>query len=97
MASVVVVGSIGVDLVAYAPRLPVKGETILGDNFACFPGAKGANQAVAAALAGARVAMVGAVGNDANGAFMKETLAGHGVDISDIETVEAATQVALIM
>src|SRR6185312_6639849 len=68
-----------------------------GDNFARFPGAKGANQAVAAALAGARVAMVGAVGNDTNGAFMKETLAGHGVDISDIETVEAATQVALIM
>lgn len=97
MASVVVVGSIGVDLVAYAPRLPVKGETILGDNFARFPGAKGANQAVAAALAGARVAMVGAVGNDTNGAFMRDTLADHGVDVSGIETVEAATQVALIM
>src|SRR6185312_15778516 len=97
MASVVVVGSIGVDLVAYAPRLPVKGETILGDNFARFPGAKGANQAVAAALAGARVAMVGAVGNDTNGAFMRDILADHGVDVSGIETVEAATQVALIM
>ena len=97
MNSVVVVGSIGVDLVAYAPRLPAKGETILGDNFERFPGAKGANQAVAAAFAGARVAMVGAVGNDANGAFMKERLASHGVDVTCIETVEAATQVALIM
>lgn len=97
MASVIVVGSIGVDLVAYAPRLPVKGETILGDAFARFPGAKGANQAVAAALAGASVAMVGAVGNDANGTFMRETLAGYGIDVSGVETVDAPTQVALIM
>jgi len=98
MARVVVVGSIGVDLVAYAPRLPARGETVLGDRFARFPGAKGANQAVASALAGAAVAMVGAVGDDANGAFMRETLAARGVDIAGVETVAAAaTQVALIM
>jgi ribokinase len=97
MAKIVVVGSIGVDLVAYAPRLPVKGETILGDAFERFPGAKGANQAVAAALAGAPTAMVGAVGDDANGEFMRETLTRHGIDIAGIESVAEATQVALIM
>jgi len=97
-ATVVVVGSIGVDLVVYAPKLPVRGETLIGDAFEQFPGAKGANQAVAAALAGARTRMLGAVGADANGEFTRNNLARYGVDIAGVETVAAApTQVALIM
>lgn len=77
--------------------MPVKGETILGDAFNRFPGAKGANQAVAAALAGADTAIVGAVGRDANGDFMQTTLSRYGIDITQVEIVDAATQVALIM
>jgi ribokinase len=59
-----VVGSINLDLVARVERLPRPGETIGGSDFRRFPGGKGANQAVAAARLGARVRMVGAVGED---------------------------------
>jgi ribokinase len=63
-ARVVVVGSINLDLVVTAPALPRPGETVLGDRFTMVPGGKGANQAVAAARAGAACAFVGAVGQD---------------------------------
>lgn len=59
--SVVVVGSINTDLVVTAERLPQHGETITGSSFATFQGGKGANQAVAAALLGAAVTMIGKV------------------------------------
>jgi ribokinase len=59
-----VVGSINVDLVVQAERLPRAGETLSGASFARIPGGKGANQAVAAARLGAKVSMVGAVGRD---------------------------------
>ena len=61
---VLVVGSINVDLVVRAPRLPAPGETVSGGTFARHHGGKGANQAVAAARAGATVTMIGAVGDD---------------------------------
>jgi ribokinase len=60
-----VVGSINLDLVARVKALPRPGETITGTSFERFPGGKGANQAVAAAKLGARVRMIGAVGDDA--------------------------------
>jgi ribokinase len=60
-----VVGSINLDLVAQAERLPRPGETITGATFARYPGGKGANQAVAAARLGARVRMIASVGEDA--------------------------------
>lgn len=63
-AHVVVVGSLNMDLVVRAPRIPAPGETIIGGEFRTAPGGKGANQAVAAARLGARVAMVGRVGED---------------------------------
>ena len=59
-----VVGSINLDLVARVERLPRAGETLVGHDFVRVPGGKGANQAVAAARLGARVRMVGAVGDD---------------------------------
>ena len=64
-AQVAVVGSLNMDLIARAPRIPQPGETILGGDFCTAPGGKGANQAVAAARLGAQVSMAGRVGSDA--------------------------------
>jgi ribokinase len=91
-----VVGSINLDLVAKAERLPRPGETITGATFSQVPGGKGANQAVAAARMGATVTMIGAVGNDA---LAEPALAGlreAGVTGSWV-TKDAATGVALIL
>lgn len=94
---VCVLGSINMDLVVRTPRLPRAGETILGGPYRTCPGGKGANQAVAAARAGARVSFIGAVGDDAHGAEMRRVLAADGVDLSRVRTVaDEATGVALI-
>ena len=71
--SLTVVGSINLDLVARVALLPRPGETVSATGYERFPGGKGANQAVAAARLGARVTMVGAVGEDG---FAGEALAG---------------------
>ena len=97
-AHVAVVGSLNMDLVARAPRIPQPGETIMGRDFHTLPGGKGANQAVAAARLGARVAMVGRVGNDAFARLLLDNLAAAGVDhTSVIQDSGAATGVALIV
>lgn len=72
--TVVVVGSANADLVVTAPRFPRPGETITGTGFAVHRGGKGANQAVAAARAGASVVMVARLGNDPNAAMLREGL-----------------------
>lgn len=64
LSRVVVIGSSNTDLVVACSRLPKKGETILGGEFHCVSGGKGANQAVAAARAGASVTFIGACGDD---------------------------------
>ncbi len=74
----------------------MRGETVLGDSCERFPGGKGANQAVAAALAGASAVMVGAVGNDAEGEFMRSALARYGIDHAGVETVPVPTHLAVI-
>jgi ribokinase len=76
---IVVVGSLVVDFVATAPRLPRKGETILGETFGMFPGGKGANQAVQAGRLGAEVFMVGRVGNDFLAEHLLKSLTESGV------------------
>lgn len=96
MSRVVVVGSINVDLVVTADRLPRPGETVVGGQFARHFGGKGANQAVAAARAGASVTMVGAVGRDADGDASLAALAAEGIDVSRVRRVDAPTGVAII-
>lgn len=93
---ITVIGSINIDLVVRADRLPLPGETILGGRFTQFHGGKGANQAVAAARAGAQVTMVGAVGDDAYGLMAVQALRDEGIDVSRVRTVDAPTGVALI-
>src|SRR5579871_3070598 len=93
---IVVVGSINLDLVAGAPRIPRIGETITANSFNIFYGGKGANQAVAAAKLGYPVFMVGNVGNDAFGAQLREGLKDAGVDTTYVNTVDGASGIALI-
>jgi len=96
MARVVVVGSANMDLVATAPKLPVPGETVLGHGFTTVPGGKGANQAVAAARAGAEATLVGAVGDDAFGSALRQNLHDSGVEVALLRTVPGPSGVALI-
>jgi len=94
-ASLTVVGSVNLDLVARSERLPRVGETLTDAAFARFPGGKGANQAVAAARLGAKVRFVGAVGDDV---FAGEALAGMreaGVELA--LSRDGETGVALIV
>jgi ribokinase len=96
VSRVVVVGSINVDLVVTADHLPRPGETVVGGRFARHFGGKGANQAVAAARAGASVTLVGAVGRDADGDASLAALAAEGIDVSRVRRVDAPTGVAII-
>ncbi|WP_010650269.1 ribokinase [Oceanobacillus massiliensis] len=76
---VCVVGSINMDLTIKTGKMPEQGETVLGDSFATYPGGKGANQAVAAARAGALVNMIGAVGEDTFGKELLSHLKNEGI------------------
>ena len=97
MARIAVVGSLNMDLVAHAPRLPAVGETVGDAQFATFPGGKGANQAVAAARLGASVWMIGQVGGDGYGASLRQGLIDDGVDATGVGIeADAASGVALI-
>ncbi len=79
-ANIVVVGSLNMDLVVRAPRMPAPGETLFGSDFHTIPGGKGANQAAAAARLGGQVTMVGRVGDDTFGPTLIHGLAQAGVD-----------------
>ncbi|WP_287158067.1 ribokinase [Chloroflexus sp.] len=95
--TIMVVGSLNMDLVVRAPRHPQPGETVIGSDFQTFPGGKGANQAVAAARLGARVHLVGRVGVDAFGHTLLATAQEHGVDTTFVQRDPTApTGVALI-
>lgn len=96
MPDVWVLGSLNVDVVVRVARHPMPGETLLGGDPVTGFGGKGANQAVAAALAGGRVRMLGAVGDDAEGRAYRERLARFGVDVSGVRTVPGPTGRAFI-
>lgn len=93
---IVVVGSINLDLVVGADRIPQIGETIIGNTFTTFFGGKGANQAVATAKLGYPVSMVGNVGNDTFGTELRHGLDDAGVETTYVNSVDAASGVALI-
>jgi ribokinase len=94
---IAVVGSLNRDLVIRTERFPAPGETVLGSGFRTVPGGKGANQAVAMARLGARVGMVGAVGEDSFGAMMLEGLVRDGIDVRSVRScAEESTGVAVI-
>lgn len=95
---VVVIGSLNMDLVVRAPRLPKGGETLAGHAFATAPGGKGANQAVAAARLGAQVAMIGCVGADPYGDFLTRSLVQEGIDCSGVSVAnDVPTGIASIL
>jgi ribokinase len=97
MVQVCVVGSLNMDLVVRAARLPRIGETISGGVFSTSPGGKGANQSVAAARLRAGVAMVGRVGSDSFGQQLIDGLEREGIEVSNIQIdPDAPTGVASI-
>lgn len=90
-------GSANLDLVVDVARVPVAGETVLGGDLRRIPGGKGANQAVAAARLGRRVAMVGRVGDDDAGAMLRAAMDSAGVDTTCLlETEGTPSGTALI-
>jgi ribokinase len=82
--SIIVFGSINIDLVAKTPRLPQPGETIIGSNFFTAGGGKGANQAVAAARLGTFTHIVGRVGNDKFAEELLTNLQSYGLNTDNI-------------
>ncbi|QBI52303.1 ribokinase [Streptomonospora litoralis] len=94
---IAVFGSVNMDLVAYVGSAPGSGETVTGTRFAQVPGGKGANQAVAAARAGADVAFLGAVGDDAFGNQLRSNLVECGIEVSGLRTVAGTSGVAHIV
>lgn len=95
---IIVVGSSNSDLVVHCNALPKPGETVLGGTFAPHHGGKGANQAVAAARAGAQVIFIGAHGKDAFGRAAKAALRREGIDVRHFREIEGVPSgVALIM
>jgi ribokinase len=96
MSDILVIGSANMDLVVAVDSLPRAGETVLGGQFQTFAGGKGANQAVAAARAGGRAAMLGCVGDDGFGATLRAGLEGEGIDTAALATVQGPSGVAII-
>jgi ribokinase len=84
MPRVIVCGSINVDIVARVGRHPLPGQTVVGSDLRYYPGGKGANQAVAAARAGAETMMVGGIGDDTFGPGLTAFLVEQNVDVSHV-------------
>ena len=94
--TVIVVGSTMIDLVAYASRVPDRGETLVGDRFHMGFGGKGANQAVMARLLGAEVVMVNCLGDDSYGDMTLENFSAFGIDRTYVHRVPGTSGVAFI-
>ncbi|CAJ0818513.1 MULTISPECIES: ribokinase [Ralstonia] len=97
VADVLIVGSLNMDLVIRTPRLPRPGQTVAAPALETIPGGKGANQAVAAARLGGKVAMLGCVGDDAYGTALRDGLRREGVETSMVSVhAGAATGIACV-
>ena len=96
MNRIVVAGSLNMDLVGVASRIPSPGETVMGREFFQAPGGKGANQAYAAARLGGLASMLGRVGSDDLGRILKANLEAAGCDAKHVKTVPGSSGVALI-
>ena len=93
---VIVFGSLNVDMVFPVPTMPRPGETLLCEGYKLYPGGKGANQAVAAARAGAETFMFGCIGNDVFGQICRASLASSGAHTQHLFTHETPTGCATI-
>lgn len=94
--TVVVIGSLNADLTVHTDKLPLPGQTVKGSALQISSGGKSANQAVAAALLGAKVAMMGSVGDDEHGRMLRDSLRRAGVDTTAVTTSTAPTGTAVI-
>lgn len=94
--SVLVLGSINVDIVSRVAALPLPGETVSGGPLEVLLGGKGANQAVAAALSGAKTQMLGCIGAQSFGLPLKEMMDRYGVDMTHVATLDGPSGAALI-
>lgn len=92
-----VFGSVNLDIAFSAARLPLAGETVMGSGYLVSPGGKGANQAHAARLFGAPVTLAAAVGRDAFAESALARLAGAGVDLAQVQWLDAPTGCAGIV
>jgi ribokinase len=98
MARVWIIGSLNIDRPWRVVRHPTVGETVVGEQLAPMPGGKGLNQAVAAARTGVDVGLVGCVGDDEDGAFLRGVAAAEGIDVAGVaRSAEAPTGSALIV
>jgi ribokinase len=96
MKKVYVYGSINIDLVIKSPRIPISGETLIGNGFFINSGGKGANQAVASSKLGANTFLIGAIGCDFFGDECIETLNSFNVNTTFVQKVATNTGVAVI-
>ena len=96
MSRVIVIGSINMDVLATAERLPKPSETVMGSSVKFMPGGKGANQAVAASRAGSQVRMVGAVGSDESASALRTFLRADDIDVSLVKNVQGPSGTSLI-
>jgi ribokinase len=93
---ILVVGSINMDMVSSTERIPIAGETVMGNRFELHPGGKGANQAVAIARLGYPVQMIGKLGCDAFGGQMRSYLEKQGVGLAGVGDGSGPTGTASI-
>jgi len=93
---ITVIGSANADLVIHSDKMPELGETLNGSHFQINAGGKGLNQAVAIAKLGGNVSFLGAVGNDANGQMLTDTLHANGVSFKGITIETIPTGIAMI-
>ena len=93
---ITVFGSINVDLVCHVPEVPGPGQTVIGSDYVLYPGGKGANQALAARRAGAKVRLVGCIGNDPIGSIALVELRAAEIDLVGVARLRGTTGLALI-